>query len=245
MKFTIITICFNSEAVIRKTIESVLTQDYPEIEYLIIDGKSEDSTVAIAEEYRAEFEAKGYNYIITSEPDQGIYDAMNKGIRKSTGDMIGIINSGDWYEPNAITTAAEAYASAKFDMFYADINLLKADGRVIVKRSKYEKFPTSRHWNHPTSFVTREIYYELGLFRCEGIHDDFEFLLRVRKAGKKITIQNVVLANFMIGGVSNRKSFRKSIRRIKDRYHAYRINGYGWLSIVECVGIEAAKAIMS
>ena len=86
---------------------------------------------------------------------------------------------------------------------------------------------------------------ELGLFRCEGIHDDFEFYLRVRKAGKKMVIRNVVLANFATGGTSNQKSLKKSIERIRDRYRGYRINGYSPLYMIECVGIEAAKAILS
>lgn len=246
MKFSIITICFNSEAVIRKTIESVLFQDYADsVEYLIIDGASTDKTVEIAEEYKEQFKARGYEYIIFSEPDNGIYDAMNKGIRKSTGEIVGIINSGDWYEYTALSTVANSYKMKHFDMFYADINLVKPNGSIIVKHSKPDKIVTSRHWNHPTSFVTKKVYNELGGFRCKGIHDDFEFLLRVKKAKKKIAIRNVVLANFMVGGTSNQKSLRKSIGRIKERYNAYRINGYSPLYIIECVGIEVAKAILS
>lgn len=246
MKFSIVTICYNSEAVIRKTIESVLGQDYTgPVEYLIIDGASKDKTVEIAKEYKKLFEEKGYDYIITSEPDKGIYDAMNKGIRKSTGDIVGIINSGDWYEPIALSTVAKTHKEEHFDMFYADINLVKSNGSVIVKHSRKNVIVSSRHWNHPTSFVMKKVYDELGAFRCEGIHDDFEFLLRVKKAGKIIAIRNVVLANFMTGGTSNQKSFKKSIRRIKDRYKGYRVNGYSPLYIIECVGIEAAKAIIS
>ena len=246
MNFSIITICFNSEAVIRKTIESVLSQDYVgTVEYLIIDGASKDNTVKIAEEYKTQFAVKGYKYIIYSEPDKGIYDAMNKGIKRSTGDIIGIINSGDWYEPIALSTVAKTYKKNNFDMFYADVNLVKSNGSVIVKHSKADRFPTSRHWNHPTSFVTKKIYDELGLFRCKGVHDDFEFLLRVKKAEKTIVIRNIILANFKIGGTSNQKNLKKSIERIKDRYKGYRLNGYSPLYIFECVGMEVAKAIIS
>ena len=124
--FSIITICFNSEKDIRKTIESVLAQSYSgNVEYLIIDGASKDNTVAIAEEYQQRFKEKGYSYRISSEPDKGIYDAMNKGIRKSTGNIIGIINSGDWYESETLNTVAEAYKRTNLDMFYADINKKK------------------------------------------------------------------------------------------------------------------------
>lgn len=246
MKFSIITICYNSETVIQKTIESVLNQDYNgSVEYLIIDGASKDTTVELAERYREDFEKKGYEYVICSEPDKGIYDAMNKGIRKSTGDIIGIINSGDWYEPIALSTVSKIYENKPFDYFCADINLIKANGSVIIKHSKHDTFPTSRHWNHPSSFVTKKLYDELGGFLCEGIHDDFEFFLRVRKAGKEIVIQNTVLANFMTGGASNSKSVRESKRRIRDRYKCYRRNGYSRLYIIECVCIELAKAMIS
>lgn len=245
MKFSIITICFNSEEVIKKTIESVLAQNYPDVEYHIVDGGSKDRTVEIAQECRCQFEAKGYDYIITSEPDKGIYDAMNKGIRRSKGDIIGIINSGDWYEPNALSVVADSYMNSEFDMFYADINLVRNDGSIIVKHSKKDRIVTSRHWNHPTSFITKKTYEELGLYRCEGIHDDFEFLLRVKKSGKKIVIKNVVLANFMTGGTSNSKGIKKSIARIKDRYKGYRINGYSPFYLIECVAIEVAKALLS
>ncbi len=244
MKFSIITICYNSEAFIRKTIESVLCQDYPEVEYHIVDGASKDKTVEIAESYRQQFVDKGYDYIITSEPDKGIYDAMNKGIYRATGDIIGIINSGDWYEAKALSVVAKTYRTNPFDMFYADINLIFPDGKVMVKHSKYDKFPTSRHWNHPTSFVTKKIYDELGVYMCEGIHDDLDFFLRVRKAGKKIVIKNVVLANFMLGGISNTKSFKKSISRIKDKNRCLRKNGYSSLYIIDFVVMEVAKAIL-
>ena len=245
MLVTVITICYNSEAVIRKTIESVLAQSYTDLEYLIIDGASKDQTVSVAEEYASRFAGKGISYRIFSEPDHGIYDAMNKGIRKASGKLIGMINSGDWYEPDAVLTAVSAYENSPYDIFFADINLIKENGTVLVKHSRYDRFPTSRHWNHPTMFVAKETYQKLGLYRAEGIHDDFEFYLRARRAGKRITIENKVLANFITGGASNAKSFAKCKKRCLDRYHGYRLNGYSRLSIIECIGIEAAKYILS
>ena len=245
MLVSVITICFNSEAVIRKTIESVLNQTWDKLEYLIVDGASKDRTVAIAEEYSERFAAKGVDYRIYSDTDRGIYDAMNKGIRLSSGDLVGLINSGDWYEPDAVETAVKAYEKEPYDLFYADINLIKENGSVMVKHSKKDRFPTSRHWNHPTMFVTRKTYQELGLYRNEGIHDDFEFYLRARKAGKKITIVNKTIANFVTGGASNAKSFAKCKKRCLDRYRDYRINGYSRLAMIECVAIEAAKYILS
>lgn len=245
MKVSIITICFNSEAVIAKTIESVLNQTYKEIEYLIVDGDSKDKTVEIAESYRERLEAEGIEYKVISEPDNGIYDAMNKGIRNATGELVGIINSGDYYEPEMIETAVSEYEKEPFDIFYADINLIKENGTIIVKHSKMDKLPTSRHWNHPTMVVKRAYYEEIGTYKCEGIHDDFEFLLRARKKNAKIRIVSKVLANFLTGGASNAKTFKKCKQRCKDRFHAYRVNGYGIWSLFECVAIEVAKFILS
>ena len=245
MKVTVITICFNSEAVIKKTIESVLNQTYTEVEYLIIDGASKDKTVEIAESYKDAFAEKGIDYKIFSEPDKGIYDAMNKGIAKATGELVGLINSGDFYEPIMIETAVKAYEEKPYDIFYGDINLIKDNGQIIVKKSKYDKLPTSRHWNHPTMVVRKAYYDEIGAYKCEGIHDDFEFFLRARKKNARITIKNVTLANFITGGTSNQKSFKQCKKRCKDRYKAYRDNGYGIWSWFECVGIEIAKFILS
>ena len=245
MTVTIITICFNSEAVIKKTIESVLNQTYTDIEYIIIDGASKDKTVEIAESYKDAFADKGIDFKIFSEPDKGIYDAMNKGIAKATGELVGLINSGDFYEPQMIETAIKAYEEKPYDIFYGDINLIKDNGQIIVKKSRYDKFPTSRHWNHPTMVVRKAYYDEIGTYKCEGIHDDFEFFLRARKKNARITIKNVTLANFMTGGASNKKSFRQCKKRCKDRYKAYRDNGYGIWSWFECVGIEIAKFILS
>jgi glycosyltransferase involved in cell wall biosynthesis len=244
MLVSIITVCYNSEETIKDTIESVLNQTYTDIEYLVIDGLSKDNTVGIAESYISVFRQKGIQYHISSEKDSGIYDAMNKGIKMSSGEIIGIINSDDWYEPNAVQTIVNAYKKSYFDMFYADIRLLKKNGDAIIKHSKMDKFVTSRHWNHPTSFVTKKTYNELGCFKCKGIHDDFDFFLRVRKSGKKICIVNIVLANFRAGGTSNDKSLEKAKQRIRDRYRIYRENGYGRIYLIECLAIEIAKFLI-
>ena len=121
---SIITVTYNSEKTIVRTMESVLAQTYltltqgskgsptPLIEYLVVDGASKDRTVEIAESFRVRMEEAGIRLRIQSEPDHGIYDAMNKGIRMATGDIIGIINSDDWYEPEAVETAVETFAAA-------------------------------------------------------------------------------------------------------------------------------------
>lgn len=243
MLVSIITVCYNSEKTVRKAIESVLTQTYPYIEYIIVDGFSTDSTLAVAREYEDKFRKKGYTYRIVSEKDSGIYDAMNKGIRLASGELVGMINSDDWYEPIAVEMAATSYKKTVYDIFYADINLVSQDGNVVKKTSKMDRFPTSRHWNHPTTFIPKAAYEEMGLYKCEGVYDDFDLFLRFRRSGKRVEICNIVLANFCIGGVSNKKSWRDSVSRCKDRYRCYRSNGYSQLYLLECVVMEIAKAI--
>lgn len=245
MLVSIITVCYNSADTIRKAIESVLGQTYPNIEYTIVDGLSKDDTVGIAQSYAEAFRQKGYTYRIISEKDNGIYDAMNKGITLASGQLIGMINSDDWYEPIAVETAVQTYQEEPYDVFYGDINLIRSNGQIIVKRSRPDRFPSTRHWNHPTTFITKKAYDEVGLYRNKAIYDDFDLILRMRKAGKKIAIRNVVLANFKTGGVSNEKSIKKCIRRIRIRYNNYRNNGYSPLYIFESVAMEVAKLILS
>ena len=240
----VITVCYNSEKTVRKAIESVLNQTYPEIEYILVDGASKDNTVAVAKEYEACFAEKGYTYRIISEKDNGIYDAMNKGIRAASGVLVGMVNSDDWYEPIAVETAVKAYEETGFEMFYADVNVIKEDGSIFVKHSRPDRFPSTRHWNHPTTFITKAAYNEQGLYRCKTVYDDLDMLLRMRRAGKKTEIRNVVLSNFRTGGASNEKSLKKCFKRMSIRYECYRSNGYSPLYIFECVVIELAKFLL-
>lgn len=248
MKLTVITIAYNSARDIGRTIESVLAQEQGEtpceIEYLIIDGASSDDTVAVAESYIPAMADRGITYRISSEPDAGIYDAMNKGISRATGDIIGILNSGDWYEPIAAATAADTFADTGCDLMYANIRMHKSDGSTFVKRARQRRYQTSRDWNHPTTFVRAELYRQYP-FRCLGIHDDYGFFLQMRQQGRHIVTVDRVLADFVMGGASNCKDFKAARKRIADRYrYCYRINGYSRLYLVECVAIEAAKMLL-
>lgn len=245
---SIITPSFNSEKTIRTTIESILKQTYPSIEYIIVDGKSSDKTVEKAESYREALEKRGISYHIVSEPDQGIYDAMNKGIRMAKGELIGIINSDDWYEENAMQRVAETYEKNPFDMFYADLQIWQEDmqGNLkekMIKRSRLRKLAVSRDWNHPTTFITKKVY-EKYQYKLESVHDDWDLVLRIRKAGLKTVILNEVLANFRMGGASNEKDLKKCIQRGKARYRIYRNNGYSRWYWWECVAIEAVKWVL-
>lgn len=239
IKVSVITVCRNSEFVIRKTIESVLHQTYDYVEYIIIDGQSKDDTVNIALFYNDLFEERGYSYRIISEPDHGIYDAMNKGISMATGEIVGLINSGDWYEVQAIQRMIDTYREKSFDMFYADLRIWRKN-TTMVKKARVRKFLTTRDWNHPTTFIKREIYKEYQ-YACKGIYDDWDLVLRIRRAGYDVVILNEILANFCFGGASNTKSLKAAVGRFEERYRIYRNNGFSRFYLFECVFMEAVK----
>lgn len=241
---SIITVAYNSENCIERTIESVLGQTCSDMEYFIIDGASRDRTVEIAEGYREAFAEKGIPYHIVSEPDGGIYDAMNKGIRLANGEIIGLLNTDDTYEPEAIETVIDTFAKENCELMFANIRIHKQDGSNFIKKARLRKPETSRDWNHPTTFVKAELYKEYP-FRNLGIHDDYGFFLQMKKQNRRIVTVDKVLANFRLGGASNKKSFKAAKKRIRDRYkYCYRINGYSRLYIVECVAIGVAKMVL-
>ena len=239
IKVSIITICRNSAQDISKTLRSVLNQSYDNIEYIIVDGKSEDRTMEIIESYKKAFQEKGYTYRIISESDNGIYDAMNKGIDVCTGNLVGLINSGDWYESKAVSRVVEVYKKTPFDMIYADLRIWRK-GKVMLKKARLRRYITTRDWNHPTTFIRRELYYTYH-YACRGIYDDWDLVLKIRKAGYKIIVLNEVLANFCFGGISNRKSMRAAVSRMQERYRIYRDNGYSRLYMCECILMELVK----
>lgn len=245
MKVSIVTIAYNSETEIEATIESVLRQDYENLEYWIIDGCSKDKTVEKAEQFRESFRQRNVDYHIVSEPDKGIYDAMNKGIALVTGDVIGLINSGDRYEPDAVSTAVKTFREAGCDLMYGNIAIYRADGKCFEKKARQRKsYQTSRDWNHPTMFVKSELYKQYP-FQNKGIHDDYAFYLKMRKQNRKVAVVNKRMANFSMGGASNQKNIKAAWKRIQDRYrYCYRENGYSRLYFLECLLIEAAKWIL-
>jgi len=240
---SIITVSFNSENTIRDTIESVLRQTYEKIEYIIVDGNSVDKTVDIAESFQNDFENRGYIYKVISEADKGIYDAMNKGIKMASGEIIGIINSDDWYEDIAVERMTDTYRNEPFDMFYADLRIIKTNSE-IIKHSRLRRLAVSRDWNHPTTFITKKVY-ETYQYKLESIHDDWDLVLRIRNAGLKIVVLNEVLANFRMGGVSNERNLKNSIKRGKARYRIYRNNGYSRFYFFECLLMEVVKFLVA
>ncbi len=243
VRISVITVTYDSAATIEDTLSSVASQTYPAYEYIIIDGKSKDNTLSIVEDWREKIEERGTKLIVVSEPDEGMYDAMNKGIEKASGDIIGIINSDDWYEPDALETVAAAYKKEPFDLFWADLRMHLPDGRTFVKHSRDRRYQTSRDWNHPTTFITKETYDRFR-YKNDTIHDDYDLILRLRAAGVRSRVVNKVLANFRMNGVSHKRSLSGAISRIKLKYGIYRQNGYGCFYILEPVMVELGKLII-
>lgn len=137
-RFSIITVVYNGEKSIARTIESVLNQTYAPYEYLVIDGVSSDQNAEIACPYQKQFEEKEIHYQVISEKDKGMYDALNKGTRMATGDLIGQINSDDWYEKDALEKMAGLYQRIDFDMAYEDLRMVRADGSSWIKRARHQ-----------------------------------------------------------------------------------------------------------
>lgn len=243
MLVSIITAAYNSEKTIARTLESVYCQTYEYLEYIVVDGGSTDSTMDIVKKYQKKFEEKGIAFHYLSEKDGGIYDAMNKGIRLATGKLIGMINSDDWYEPDAVACAVKHYEEQPYDLFYADLRIVSENGESFIKRAKNSRWITSRYWNHPTTFIPKALY-EKYPYRNKTLHDDWELILRIRKAGAKVCVENKVLANFTRNGISHEKSWKKAFERARIKYQIYRENGYGRWYLVECYGMELAKMVV-
>ena len=243
IKVSIITVSYNSEKTIAKTIEAVLNQTYENIEYIIIDGKSEDNTVAIAQSYEQQFKEKGYEYIIISEPDKGMYDALNKGARMATGELVGQTNADDWYETDAVSEMVRFYQKEHYDIAWADLNILKASGNMI-KHAKVGKLWTTSGFCHPTMFSKREILLEIP-YSLIAMDDDFDFILKANNAKKKIMARSgKPLANYTFGGMSTEKSWKKARQRMKMKYATYCRNHYSKLYWFYCVAIESVKYIL-
>jgi len=240
---TILTVTNNSEKTIKRAIESVLNQTYSCIEYIIVDNLSKDKTIENANEYVSMFEEKNYVYKIISEADKGMYDALNKGAQIATGDIVGQINSDDWYEANAVSEIVNLFETTNCDMGYADIRMIAGDGSSWIKKAKVDKFVNTRHWNHPTQFVKRKLLIEHP-YQCKCMSDDLDFMLWVRRNKYKVSTLNKVIANFTLSGMSHTKSFKDINNRIYTKTKIYLQNGYSLLHFFDVFVIEWGKFIL-
>ena len=203
MRISIITVCYNSAKTIEKTIQSVLDQDYPNLEYIIIDGGSTDGTIDVINKYQKKIS----KYI--SEPDNGISDAFNKGLHLATGEIIGILNSDDWYEPDTLKTVSlELLNNTSYDYLVGSLRYWdKTGGSYIINPDKkyYKKIKYMMpRLNHPASFFRKRVYTEIGLFNLNYLYAmDYDLFLRSFLAKKKPLFMNQVISNIALGGASD------------------------------------------
>ena len=213
-KISIITVSFNSAKTIKETIESILIQDYNNIEYIIIDGGSSDETINIVKSY-----SEKISYFI-SEKDNGIYDAMNKGIKAATGDIVGILNSDDFY-PNSfvLSNVAKSFKKYNCDAVYGDLVYVKAKDTTQIKRywqaGNYNTSKIKNGWMlpHPTFFVKKVMYDRYGLYNTDlKSAADYEMILKLLYK-ENISVQYIpmILVKMRMGGASN-STFLNRIR---------------------------------
>lgn len=226
---SVVTVTYNSGATIRDTIESVLSQSYPYVEYIIVDGGSTDATVSIVEAYGERITK------FISEPDHGIYDAMNKGIALSTGQVVGLLNADDIYaHHDVLAHIAKAFAAdPTLQATHGDLNYVShTDVSKVVRFwscGEYQPKAFFKGWHpaHPTLYVKREVYMAYGTYNTSlAISADFELMLRLFER-HHIRSRHIpeVLVLMRVGGVSNRGlvALRQSITQCKQ---AFVLNGF-------------------
>lgn len=229
MKISIITATYNSGLTLRDTIHSVLSQSYPDIEYIIVDGGSKDNTLEIINEYKDKITK------VISEPDKGIYDAMNKGISMATGDVIGILNSDDFFTSgNVVENIVKAFESSDIDAVFGDIHFVKPDNLNKPVRHytssifKPALFRFGFMPAHPSFYVKRTCYEKYGLYDLNyKIASDYDLLIRFLYVNRiKYKYLNMDFVTMRVGGASteNMKSrvvLNKEIVRACRKYGIY------------------------
>lgn len=227
IKISIITVCYNSSETIEDTIKSIASQTYKNVEYIIVDGASKDNTLDIV---------KSYNSIVTkfiSEKDNGIYDAMNKGIQLASGDVIGILNADDVLNNEFILEkVAKVFEDESVDASYGDLKYVRKDDLTKVvrfwKSGVYSEGKFYYGWMppHPTFYVRKSIYSNLGLYRTDmPSASDYELMLRFIHVNKiRLHYIEEVIVLMREGGLSNR-SFKHRLDANRDDRRAWTING--------------------
>lgn len=212
--FSIITVSYNSEKTIERTIISMLSQSHTNYEYIIIDGGSKDGTNAIIEKLKPQFNG---NFTHISEPDKGIYDGMNKGITLAKGKIVGLLNSDDYYYEDSLSKVYKAYLETDGKTIISGELIFKGDNGEQLLRTSEERFlnKTNQYKNgvrHPATFVPKLIYDAVGLFNLNyKIAADAELMLRIYKSNFKFKFINETLIVMSDGGASNSKGLFKQL----------------------------------
>lgn len=219
-RVSIVTIVRNGKSTLMRTAESVFSQDYPEIEYIIVDGASTDGTTDLLRSWEDRLA-----YWL-SEPDLGVSDAFNKGIALSCGEIIGLLNSDDWYEPGAIGAVVAQMRRTGADIACGRLQYWEGDRRTYLVSSDPAQLDRGMTVGHPTVFVRRDSYRKFGLFRLDfRLAMDYEWLLRAKAAGARFTVIDRSLANMQDGGIGDRR-WRDSQREVA-RARALHVPGAG------------------
>ena len=223
-KITIITVAFNAGKTLSRCIQSVINQDYKNLEYIIIDGGSSDDTHAILDRFKAHIN------IVISEPDKGIYDAMNKGIALAGGDVIGILNADDYFpEDTILSQTARMFSAENADVVYGDLDYIDRKGNSIRKwrSGAYNHQRFNRGWMppHPAFYCKASLYKKFGLYRLDfGTAADYELMLRFMHLQQvKIAYLPLVMVKMEIGGASN-KSISNRVKVLMYDLRAMQVN---------------------
>lgn len=209
---SIITPVYNGVQFLDDTIQSVLNQTYKNIEYIVIDGGSTDGTLDIIKKYEKKLSWR-------SEPDKGISDAFNKGIVQAKGEIIGIINADDWYEPETVEVVVSKSHLA--DIIYGNLQFWKKGQKSYLFSANHRLLPLEMTLNHPAVFVKKSVYEKVGLynlgFKCAM---DYEFLIRCYKNNLEFFYINEKFSNMRLQGTSDVNWIQgyKEVRKIKDQY---------------------------
>ena len=220
-----ITVCYNAEAHIGRCIESVIAQNYSNLEYIIIDGGSTDQTLSVI---------RGYQQYITkieSGPDKGVYDAMNKGILLATGDVVGTLNADDFFASDDILiTIGNVFLRENVQIAFGNLNYVNFNETIIRKWRTKNYIKGIYNWGwmppHPTFYCKRSLFEELGLYKLDyGTAADYELMLRfMHKTNPDTFYINKVLVKMQRGGLSNR-SFSNRLKAWRNDLKAMRDNG--------------------
>jgi glycosyltransferase involved in cell wall biosynthesis len=229
IKISIITVTYNAGSTFERCLQSVLAQDHNSTEYIVVDGGSTDTTVEIAQQYSSKISQ------FISEPDQGIYDAMNKGLRLATGAVIGILNADDFFaDEQVLSDIASAFRSGKTQIVYGDLDFIDGRDRTIRKWRSGKYKPGRFNWGwmppHPTFYCRRELFSELGPYSLDyGSAADYELMLRFlhKRPDNEVTYINRVMIRMLTGGVSN-SSLKNRLRATANDLEAMRKNGISY-----------------